>query len=68
MTDLHLITTDQRLMAEISSKLDQIVDLLGASGKEAPAAPEPGVAPDEKPAAKKAPVKKAATRKRVTGQ
>jgi hypothetical protein len=66
------VTTTDEFLQEISGKLDKIVDLLGASGKELAAEPEPdpepGVAPDEKPAPKKAPAKKTAARKRVTGQ
>ncbi|MFC5268459.1 hypothetical protein ACFPJ1_40675 [Kribbella qitaiheensis] len=58
-------------MAQISGQLDEqntlLRKLVGALAPEPPADPEPGVAPDEKPTPK-APAKKAATRKKVTGQ
>lgn len=63
-TDAHL--------AQISNQLDELIGILRPAP---PAEPEPEPEPpadapaDDKPAAKKAaPAKKAATRKRVTGQ
>lgn len=63
------VTTEGKLLAKISGQLDELIGIL----RPEPTPTEPETSPvagepEKKPVAKKAPAKKAATRKRVTGQ
>lgn len=62
------ITTEGKLLAQISGQLDELIGILRP--EPAPPEPEPADVPaDAKPSDKKAaPVKKAASRRKVTGQ
>lgn len=68
----NAVTAGDLFLEEISGKLDRIIGLLeppqgpaaAPAQADAPAAGEP----EPKPSAKKTPAKKAATRRRVTGQ
>jgi hypothetical protein len=60
------ITPTDEFLSQISGQLETLIGILRP---EPPAEPEPEPAPaDDEPTAKKAPVKKPAARRRVTGQ
>jgi hypothetical protein len=64
------VTTEGQLLHQISSQLDELLDLVrpaAPSVEPADDAPVTGE-PEPKPAAKKTAAKKATARKRVTGQ
>jgi len=69
------VTTEQSIQVAILDELQKISSLLEPSKepvdmepKADPVADAPATGEPEKPAAKKAPAKKSATRRRVTGQ
>lgn len=68
---LHPVTTEGQILLHIANQLDVLVDKLAPVQQDEapvePADPEPEPAPDEKPVPKP-PVKKAAQRRKVTGQ
>ena len=66
LDNLNPVTTDGQILLHIANTLDELVALQRGP---APAVPDAAAdEPDEKPEPKKAPAKKAATRRKVTGQ
>lgn len=64
LDNLHPVTTDGQILLHIANTLDELVAMQRGSASDEPDA---AAEPDDKPEPK-APVKKAATSKKVTGQ